>query len=59
MFICIKNYLSVAKQLETMGITDYGIFDTSRSYAKPVFRQEPIDPKADSDANMKSDNAKK
>lgn len=58
-FICIKNYLSVAKQLETMGITDYGIFDTSRSYAKPVFRQEPIDPKADSDANTKSDNAKK
>lgn len=57
--ICIKSYVSVAKQLETMGITDYGIFDTSRSYAKPVFRQEPIDPKADSDANMKSDNAKK
>ncbi len=57
--ICIKSYVSVAKQLESMGITDYGIFDTSRSYAKPAFRQEPIDPKADSDANTKSDNAKK
>ncbi len=41
--ICIKSYVSVAKQLETMGITDYGIFDTSRSYAKPVYRQEAID----------------
>lgn len=57
--ICIKSYVSVAKQLETMDITDYGIFDTSRSYAKPAFRQEPIDPKADSDANTKGDNAKK
>lgn len=41
--ICIKSYVSVAKQLESMGITDYGIFDTSRSYAKPVYRQEGID----------------
>lgn len=42
--ICIKSYVSVAKQLESMGITDYGIFDTSRSYAKPAYRQEGIDP---------------
>ena len=48
--ICIKSYLSVAKQLETIGITDYGIFDTSRSYAKPAYRQEPIDPRIDSSA---------
>lgn len=41
--ICIKSYVSVAKQLELMGITDYGIFDTSRSYAKPAYRQEGID----------------
>ena len=41
--ICIKSYVSVAKQLESMGITDYGIFDTSRSYAKPAYRQEGID----------------
>lgn len=43
--ICIKSYVSVAKQLESMGITDYGIFDTGRSYAKPVYRQEGIDPR--------------
>lgn len=41
--ICIKSYVSVAKQLESMGITDYGIFDTSRSYVKPAYRQEGID----------------
>ena len=41
--ICIKSYVSVAKQLESMGIMDYGIFDTGRSYAKPVYRQEGID----------------
>lgn len=46
-FICIKNYLSVAKQLESMGITDYGIFDTSRSYARPAYRQEGIDTRTD------------
>lgn len=45
--ICIKSYVSVAKQLESMGITDYGIFDTSRSYAKPVYRQEVIDTRTD------------
>lgn len=45
--ICIKSYVSVAKQLESMGITDYGIFDTSRSYAKPVYRQEGIDTRTD------------
>ena len=57
--ICIKSYVSVAKQLESMGITDYGIFDTSRSYAKPVYRQEGIDPKTDLGANTKSDDARK
>lgn len=45
--ICIKSYVSVAKQLESMGITDYGIFDTSRSYAKPAYRQEGIDTRTD------------
>lgn len=45
--ICIKSYVSVAKQLESMGITDYGIFDTSRSYAKLAYRQEGIAPRTD------------
>ena len=43
--ICIKSYVSVAKQLESMGIMDYGIFDTGRYYEKPVYRQEGIDPR--------------
>lgn len=45
--ICIKSYVSVAKQLESMGITDYGIFDTSRSYVKLAYRQEGIAPRTD------------
>lgn len=39
--ICIKNYLSVMKQLECMGITEYSIYDSSKDYPR---KRKPLVP---------------
>ena len=33
--ICIKSFLSVVRQLEEMGVSDYGVFDPAQVYIRP------------------------
>lgn len=39
--VCIKNYLSVMKQLEEMGVTEYSIFDAYKDYPR---KRKPASP---------------
>lgn len=32
--VCVKNYLSIIRQLESMGVERYGIYDASMGYAR-------------------------
>lgn len=49
--ICMKNYVSVMKQLEGMGVTEYSIYDATREYQR-IFKPI-IDSSADVDAKPK------
>lgn len=52
--ICIRSYLSVARQLEEKGIKDYSIFDSNRDYPRKENPKRKIEsPALDADATPK------
>ena len=53
--ICIKSYLSIIKQLENIGITDYGIYDPNINYPR---KRRPIAAN-DNLADLKTETVKK
>lgn len=45
--VCIKNFLSVIKQLEEMGIRNYSVFDSGKSYSQRQMPEIPGSSKKD------------